>query len=431
MTKPVTTFSRLTTLLLLTFVVLNAVATLFVITSALPPVFNQSQRNYKLVNIFVFVGLVACALILATTLFTTRLDAATRVLKLFATWIISIQLLLVVFDTYFISVDKSLLPGAFRNASAGDGDIVLHPSTSTSPFGFDTWRTDGPKKKGYRVLFLGNSYLRGIGTAGAPSYPRAVDITLKESVGAEDISVFSAGVSGAGVRDDFYIYQMLLERGYQFDAVVLNIMMQADLTNNIPGTMRRAVAGQPQRFHDSAFLRYFYPLNSTLFRYLVYFQVRFGQKWAADDGPQQDASCRMSPGFSSFVKERAAYYYGPKARSDVFLDYNLEQALRIQKLAENNGARMFAVLLPDPNSALDDYRSLLGSTPMDWDWTRKAVVDRLSPNMPVLDLAQDFRNQYRRYRCNDTHWSAEGNLVGGKLVGHWLANSIKNSPAKP
>jgi hypothetical protein len=419
------TWDRLSTVAALVLAVCLLVATLVVMSGNLPPVFNQGMRAYATINVGLVLGLSTVLAVLSANVTLGFFPQVVKCVKLVGVWALTIELLLAAFDTRVVSVKGSPLGHGLYNAQAYEEELMLPQPSPLSPFGFRVAHADPVAYDGYRILFLGNSYVQGSGSDLTTNYPQVVEARLRGALPAKNISVMSAGVDGYGLRDEKVLYEYLSKSGYKIDAVVLNVMMQSDLTNNIPGMIRRAVAGEPQRFHENAYLRYFYPLNSYLARYALYFSVVFGRSWEPSSANAVgDARCRPSPAFAAFIKERTGYYYGPDARRGVWVDYNLAQAEAIIDMAKQQHIPVFVVLLPDPGAALDGYRQLQAGAAMDWDWTRNAVTSRLAPLAPVLDLAPAFRNQATWFRCDDSHWVDAGNVAGGEGVARWLAGQM-------
>jgi hypothetical protein len=182
--------------------------------------------------------------------------------------------------------------------------------------------------------------------------------------------------------------------------------------------------------HDDVFLRYFYPPNSYVFRYALYFYTLLHSPWIFHKSAESEeltAVCTPSAGFaSSLIRQHAIYYYGEGGKNRIFLDYLIEDAKRIGTLAAAKGSRFWTILLPDPTAVLDRLRSYAGSEPLAWDWTRDELRRRLGGSSQ-LDLTSFFRNRDELYRCDDNHWSNAGNAVAGDAVAVWLADQLSET----
>ena len=144
------------------------------------------------------------------------------------------------------------------------------------------------------------------------------------------------------------------------------------------------------------------------------------------ESEERTASCTPSAGFASFIRERAIYYYGEGGKNRIFLDYLIEDAERIARLAAAKGGRFYTILLPDPTAVLNRLRSYAGGEALAWDWTRDELRRRLGGS-PQLDLTSFFRNREELYRCDDNHWSNAGNVVAGAAVAAWLVDQLSDT----
>jgi hypothetical protein len=412
-----------------TVAISSLAATALVLLGGKPTVFNQNIALVNLLNKASFGALVPISAALAVHAAIGWIPRIAKVLRLVFLWVLMIEAGLWATDRLLVSVKTSLLPNAFRNETLADGEpLILFAPTPLSPFGFRTARAEPQKVPGFRILFLGDSYVFGSGYSFEYNYPQVVERELRKRLPEKNVTVMSAGVNGAGVHDYLQVYRYLLERGYDFDAVVVNIFLQNDPTDDVPGTRRLAIAGQPARLYDDLFLRYFYPLNSYVFRYALYFYVLSHSPWIprSVESEERTASCTPSAGFASFIRERAIYYYGEGGKNRIFLNYLIEDAKRIAGLAAAKGSQFYTILLPDPTAALNRLRSYAGGEPLAWDWTRDELRLRLDGS-PQLDLTSFFRNREELYRCDDNHWSNAGNLVAGAAVAAWLGDQLSDA----
>jgi len=336
--------------------------------------------------------------------------------------------LLCVFDRVFISAVGSPRASAFRNVWVHGEPIWLAQPSASSPYGFRNPAAPAGQKPDYRVLFLGSSFVSGSGTTFATNYPQVVASGLDTALPQRHIGLLSAGVDGYSMKEERLIYQHLLERGEHFDLVVVNFHLGSDFTSDIPGTFRKSVAGEAQRFPDNWFLRTFYPVDSYLFRYGYYFKITFNPRFGAVDtnGPQ-DATCRASSNFINYANGRTWLYYGPGAQQRLYLDANLTELFRIADIARAQGARLVVVLLPDRFAVLSRDQVGLDAAAIDLTWTRRYMQQQVGSALPLLDLTPYFENRPDLFLCNDLHWNDPGNVEGGRLVAQYLARMIQGS----
>ena len=354
-----------------------------------------------------------------------QIAPARRFLLHLCTVFITLNLLLYVFDEHFISVRDSLLPTAVYSVSVGNQVIFLNQPTALSPFGFKTARKEPKIPSGKRILFLGNSMVHGTGSTFATNYPQATEEALNAQLGVDNVTIFSAGVDGYGVAEERVLYDYLVQQGYHFDAVLVNFSMGADPTNDIEGTIRSAIVGEPQRVQQNLFVRYFSPLNSTLFRFLVYLKVSSRANLVNESEKTGLAEpCRPDPPSLSFARERDEFYYGPGAQQRIRMVYPIRELDKLAADVQGNGSEFGIILLPDKNALLASYRDSFPGIPMDWTWTREFI--KKHERDVLLDLSDDFREKAELFRCTDTHWNDAGNLYAAQLVSNRLARYLQN-----
>jgi hypothetical protein len=409
-------------------------ATVLVMRGDFPPVFNQSPKQYGMLNIAILVGLLTATAVFSIHAGFGKLSRLAEVLKIVFVAALTVNVLFGLLEKFVVGIDGAKLIRNFRNVTVNGVRLPLQQSNQFSEFGFRIGRVESKAAPVFRYLMLGNSYTKGSGSSLETNYPQVVEEALNNETNKTTVkaSIFAAGVDGYGLEEDGRLYDLLTQNGYKFDAVVLNIMMGSDLTNDIPGTIRLATAGEPQRFHKDPFLFYVYPLNSSFFRYMLYFKITAGNEAVAPAPPpakNEEAiggACTNSPGYAQFVRDRALQYYGPDASKRIFLEYNLRFADEIISRADTAGLKVYVVLQPDPNAELDSRRQMLPPGPMMWDWTREAVKHHFPARIPVLDLGPYFRNRDDLFRCSDTHWNDAGNIAAGEIVGRWLTERTSN-----
>lgn len=419
---------RALSLVTLAIVACMLAATIIVMLGGYPPVFNQSPRQYAMLNMGLLVSLAVTAVILSAHVGLGRWPHFAKALKLLLVAVLAANLSFALLERFVVGIDGAKLIHNFHNRAVDGNPLPLQQSNPYSEFGFRTDRIEPKQPSSFRYLMLGNSYTKGSGSTLATNYPQVTEKVLNDLQGTK-ASVFAAGVDGYGLQEADRLFSLLTGDGYKFDAVILNLMMGSDLTNDVPGTIRLATAGEPQRYHRNPFLLYAYPLNTSLFRYLLYFKITTGMRGAAPAAgmaqPGPSPQCSMSDGYKQFVRDRALQYYGPGARERVYLDYNLSFADDIVARAAAMGLKTYVVLQPDPNAELDSRRAIVSDTAMDWDWTKAALKQHFAGKVPLLDLGSSFRNRDDLFRCNDTHWNDDGNVLAGEITGNWLRKASR------
>jgi hypothetical protein len=387
----------------------------------LPPVFNQSHRANIMLNLSLLGMLAGVIVVLVGSYYSARLNSLRRPVLLVLTVLVTLELLLFVFDNTIISVERSAIPSAAHMVKVDGETLYVAPANAMSPLGFRSPRVEPKTPPGKRILFLGNSYIAGSGTSFSTNYPQATEAELQKLTQSKT-TIFSAGENGYGVIEDLLIYKYLTEQGYHFDVVVLNFMLGSDPTNDIPGTTREVMVGQAQRVHTNLFLRYFYPINSYLFRYMVYMDITMNRTWWTPPTNGANTPCKPTADFAAFSKERTGYYYGPGAHQRIDMNYTMRVIDEIAATAQKNGAEFHMILMPDPNSLLTANREQYRDVSMDWDWIRNYLRQQSLGKFPILDMTSTFENSPEMYRCGDTHWNDAGNLRAADLAAHYFAN---------
>jgi hypothetical protein len=406
----------------------SLVATGVVTFGKLPPVYNQSHRANVVLNLCLLGVLTGVIVVLAGSYYSAKLNSLRRPVLLALTVLVTLEFMLFVFDKTVISVEGSAVPSASHTVLVDGEALYIAPANAMSPLGFRSPRVEPKTPQGKRILFLGNSYIAGSGTSFSTNYPQATEAELQKLTGSPT-TIFSAGENGYGVVEDLLIYKYLTEQGYHFNSVVLNFMLGSDPTNDIPGTTREVMVGQAQRLHSNRFLRYFYPINSYLFRYAVYLDITMNRTWwTPQSNAAANAPCRPTADFAAFSKERTGYYYGLGAQQRIDMNYTMRVIDQIALEARRNGAEFRIVLMPDPNSLLASNREQFRGVPMDWDWIRNYMLQQSAGRFPFLDLTSTFENSPEMYRCGDTHWNDAGNLRAADVVARYFAsdNALRN-----
>ena len=134
--RPIARFEWVLSAVFVVMLLLAAAATLGVMSSGMPPLFNQRAAIYNLCNAICLAGLLLLAGTLASSLYLKRLESLRRVILLFLITLSTVEGLLFVFDRHFISAEGSPLQSAFRNLWVHGDPIWLAQPTPASPFGF-------------------------------------------------------------------------------------------------------------------------------------------------------------------------------------------------------------------------------------------------------------------------------------------------------
>ena len=418
-------FERVLYAVFVVALILATGATAGVMFSGMPPLFNQKAATYNFGNVVCLAALLVLLTTLIVAGFVRQLRGVRKIILLFLIALFTLEGLLLVFDRFFISAPGSPNQWAFRNVWVHGEAIWLPQPTPQSPFGFRNPIAPPGQKQDYRILFLGSSFVSGSGTSFDTNYPQVVAAALRSAMPDRNIGVLSAGVDGYGIKEDRLIYEHLLEKGYRFDLVVVNFNLGSDPTNDIPGTFRKSVAGEAQRFPDNWFLRSFYPVDTYIFRYAYYFKNVFDPRFGAIDanGPK-DATCELSSNFISYANERTWFYYGAGADKRLYLDYSLGELFRIAQVAKTNGAAILVVLLPDRFGVLPATQAGAADGAIDRNWTRRFMQQRVGNKLPMLDLSSYFQDRPDLFACNDLHWNDPGNLEAASRVSDYLVRSI-------
>ena len=428
------TFENIATALVIAVCVCMFVATAIVTFGHVPPVFNQGLRLNQFLHLGFLIGLPVVLALLSASYFNWRAARVRRPILLVCTVLLTLECALYGFDKLVVSTKGSPLPEATYSIRAGGGTTFLDQANAMSPYGFRWPRVEPKQVSGERVLMLGNSYVVGSGTTFATNYPQLLEKDLRALQPGRDVSVFSAGVNAYGIVEEHVLYDYLLQQGYTFNTVVVNFYLGGDQTNDIRGTTRIAISGRAQRLHNNRFLRYFYPLDTTLFRFMIYLKVAFVDNWAgaaAEGGASgrvaartlTDASCIKSPDFDAFSRERTTYNYGAGAQQRIDMDYNWVGIAALAQDAQQHGSKFVLVLLPDYNSLLPINTGRFRGVPMDWDWIRTYLKQHAQGRYPVFDFSESFQDRSDLFRCNDTHWNDKGNVYAAQVAADYFVNA--------
>jgi hypothetical protein len=412
-------------------------------TGALPlGLFNEGRREYQWLSaasLAVFAAI--AALFVAEMLRRKPIPPAGAVRGLIASFLL-LELLLFAADVTLVSRGaSSRLGGPYREFQSDSGQWVwVKKAHAGSPYGFRTALPYAKRADRRRVLFLGDSYTEGSGSSPSCNYPEVAAEKLSERIGAP-VEAMNAGVGGYGPVDARNLLEHLVAEGYGFDAVVYSLFLENDFTDNLPGTERRVVSGINFRFPVSRFLRFFHPLNSRTFRYLLFVarsssldpgsreQVRRREGRCRIEGEKLD---EIGEPLGATVERRLDANYsagGSLAATGV-----MSQALTgLEETARRLGVPLVLVVFPDRILADEDLRRLmsrdLAAEGYDLERLRRWIEDNVE-GPPVLDATEVLRGGSQRYRKVDTHLSDLGNVVAGEWVGERLATLLFASGQK-
>ena len=91
---------------------------------------------------------------------------------------------------------------------------------------------------------------------------------------------------------------------------------------------------------------------------------------------------------------------------------------------QRNGGHFAVVLLPDPNALLPSNRERFRGVAMNWGWIRRYMSEKAAGRYALLDLSDVFQDRPDLFRCNDTHWSDDGNVHAADVVAKYFARSF-------
>jgi lysophospholipase L1-like esterase len=404
--------------------------------------FNEGRREYEWLSaasLAVFAAI--AALFVAEMLRRKPIPPAGALRGLIVSFLL-LELLLFAADATLVSRGaSSRLGGPYREFQSASGQWVwVTKAHAGSPYGFRTASPYAKREDRLRILFLGDSYTEGSGSAPGCNYPEVAAARLSERIGAP-VQAMNAGVGGYGPADARNLLEHLAAEGYRFDAVVYSLFLENDFTDNLPGTERRVVAGINFRFPESRFLRAFHPLNSRTFRYAL-FVVRTGRldRGAREQALRREGRCRtegeklteIGDALRSLVERRLDANYSPQ--KSLTATAVMSRALAgLEEKARLLGIPFVLVVFPDRILADEDLRRLLNrdlaAEGYDPQRLRRWIEDNVK-GPPVLDTTEVLRGGSQHYRRVDTHLSDLGNVVAGEWVGERLATLLFASGPK-
>jgi hypothetical protein len=402
-------------------------------SGALPlGLFNEGRREYEWLSAASLGLLVAiAALFLAEVLRRKPTPLAGALRGLIASFLL-LELLLFAVDVTLVSRGpSSRLGGPYRELESGSGEWVwLKKAHAGSPHGFRTGSPYARRPDGLRILFLGDSYTEGSGSASACNYPEVAARALSERIGAP-VEAMNAGIGGYGPVDARNLLEHLVAEGYGFDAVVYSLFLENDFTDNLPATERRVVAGINFRFPASRFLRTFHPLNSRTFRYVLFVsRTSRLDRGSREQLQRREGSClieaekltEVGDALRVLVERRLETNYSPRRARTATGE--VSRALDgLEEVTRRLGVPLLLVVFPDRILVDADLGRLLGrdlaAEGYDLERLRRWIEDNVQ-GPEVLDTTDVLRGGSEHFRSVDTHLSDLGNVVAGEWVGEGL-----------
>jgi hypothetical protein len=426
-----------------------SVVAILVQQSLLPSgLFNAGQREYDLLSRAVLVLFSMLVLIFGLELLRRRITLLGNLARVSLASFLLFELAVTVFDIGWVSRDpRSRFAGPYFERPMRSGEwIFLRKAPEGSEFGFRMPRAEPRVSPVPRVLFLGDSYTEGSGSDFACNYPSVVESALTRRLG-DSVDVMNAGVGGYGPVDEWKMLRFLDEEGFRFDAIVLNLFLENDFVDYLPGTERRVVAGMNFRYPTSSFLRAFHPLNSRVVRYAV-----FLWRTAPLVGPPpapisvDPTRCQEAPettvllddALRPLVERRLKANYEDPMTALTLAE--VKQAVTsIEEFAAARGVPLVLVVFPDRIVADAELRSALrlDERGVAYDLTRlQRWVREAFPQLPQIDVNEVLAGSSGSYIPNDTHLSDVGNVRAGEFVADRLAEILgprlrRDSPSGP
>ena len=326
---------------------------------------------------------------------------------------------------------RAQLGGPYQEIpAAGGGWLSLKKAHSGSEWGFRTEQPWPLESDALRVLFLGDSYTEGSGRALACNYPEVAAARLADLLG-QPVVALNAGVAGHGPDDSLRVLRELRRSGLQFDAVVHQLFLENDFTDNLPGTERRVMGGILFRVPESRFLRSFHPLNGRAAHWtLLVGRLARGADRRGDGVYRETGTCDFEPAVAEaasgtllqLVRDRFASTEGPEPRLATETVATALAALDAE--AADAGVPLVRVVFPERVRVDLALRAEAGLPPVSPD----PFADVLAAlPTPVLDVTPALTAGAENYRSSDTHLSDLGNLRAGEFVGDALAEALPGS----
>lgn len=420
-------------LVFITFVTLILAAIVIQDYSSVVPlgVVNSGREQYNLFSVACLIGCIAVLIVLIADVVGGRCGRLARCIRGLLVSVVILEGLLFLADALFASrPNVSLLGGPYREMRTARGArLILGKPNPNSSFGF---RTDHPYEHRVempRVLFLGDSYTEGSGSSKECNYPDVAGRVLAAGLG-RDVEVMNAGVSGYGPEEALVLLRELQHMGYAFDAVVYNLFIENDFTDNLPGTERRVIAGISFRFPESWYLRTFHPFNTRLTRWTLFANALIRFERSADaPAPPGIGPCDLVTEpigeVSQFLRASVAKGLEAVARA-----YGSSRAMRetvhaineMKQEADALGVPFVLVVFPDRVLADGELREGLDLDPAQLAPSRglRAFLHEQLRGVTMFDATDLLKDGIGMYRVNDTHLSDAGNVRAGEWIGEKL-----------
>jgi hypothetical protein len=288
---------------------------------------------------------------------------------------------------------------------------------------------DGP-----RILFLGDSYTEGSGSAPECNYVNVAGRVLREKWLSTALAV-NAGVSGYGPTEALRLLRWYKDQGCPVNAVVYNLTLQNDFSDNLPGTERRVVAGIIFRFPTNIFLRTFHPLNTRVFRWALVF-VFFGKASTREvlnavtvaGGPcdlTPDSLTVLSP-FLRHTVERDFDHTRRMVTSPRGYEETTRAVEGMRAIAAELEVPFFLVVFPDRVLVDRELQALMGIQAPDASSQLHGFATQMGADR-VLDMYGALAGRPGMYRTVDAHLSDMGNVIAGEYVGTAIAEYMSTS----
>lgn len=368
------------------------------------------------------------------------------------------------FGLLLLEIGARFLPPPFENA-AGQADVCagqtgwrgrpnfqttvatedyIHRLALNSRGMHDTEHAQTKPPNTYRILMLGDSFVRAHQVRETETAHQVLEETLNRADDPRRFEVISGGVDGWGTGQQLLYYRQE-GRLYQPDLVLLMVYIGNDVTDNLPG---RGITLEGRNCYAAYFSLCDGKLNPRPWHYAP------GPSPALGNCPPGGRTINNLLGYLyqhsrlytqleplvAARQERPTgldFYTGQNERFDYALDLTLALIEQLQAEVEADGAE-FRVALISPLALLDFARL----SPAE----REAIYQRLPsmrraeeidpPNqffaaqlarrdIPTLDLYPPFAERMAETGADlhfraDKHWDTTGNRLAGETIAAWL-----------
>jgi len=401
-------------------------------------VFNSGSDVYERLANLCLAGAVVVLILQLIELFTGRLALICGVIRGLYVSVIILDVLLAFGDRFFVTGNPGRKLGQYYEVpDSGHPPVMLKKDFSghgTPPClaAVDSVHT-GP-----RILFLGDSYTEGSGSAPPCNYPTVVERTLREQWNP-GVRVVNAGVSGYGPVEALSLLKWYRGQGCPVAAVVYTLTLENDLSDNLPRTERHAVAGIIFRFPSNGFLRAFHPLNTRVFRWalvLVFFGKASTQEMlnaVSVRGGPCDLTAKPLEELSPFLRASVARDQRSierVAHSPRGYDQAAHAVSEMREIAGQMQVPFVIVVFPDRLLVDRELRTLMGSPDLQASMANYSFAAGMDADR-VVEVYGQLEGRAGLYRTVDTHLSDAGNVVAGVYVGSVLAEYFSTVIASP